>query len=245
MKAKQFVLHSLLLLVVSQGIVSCVYKSGSWESGSRVVQSRQLKGFDKIEVYGSPSVYFFQADVFSVNVKGPEDKVDKIITTVEDGTLIIRNKGKMNILGTLPSECIIKSLILGGRRNILITSYNMCDAHKMVINDVCKVICRITVGLNEDHVVKLGVVYSDVSVKLVVECGGSLIRNVLTDNVWLACSEVCLDLLFGKVETVLIVNNDLLAFYSLLKALKTLLVTEAVVSLAFFNKLLCILKVDA
>ncbi|MBO4719873.1 MAG: DUF2807 domain-containing protein [Prevotella sp.] len=97
MKAKQFVLRSLLLLVVSQGIVSCVYKSGSWENGPRVVQSRQLKGFDKIEVYGSPSVYFFQADVFSVNVKGPEDKVDKIITTVEDGTLIIRNKGKIGM----------------------------------------------------------------------------------------------------------------------------------------------------
>ncbi|MBR4729948.1 MAG: DUF2807 domain-containing protein [Prevotella sp.] len=97
MKAKHFFLRSLLLLMMAQTIVSCVYTNGSWEGGPRVVQTRPLKGFDKIEVYGSPSVYFFQSDVFSVNVKGPENVLDKIITTVEDGTLTIRNKGKIGI----------------------------------------------------------------------------------------------------------------------------------------------------
>lgn len=97
MKAKQLVFRSLLLLVMAQTVVSCVYTSGSWENGPRVEQPRPLKGFDKIEVYGSPSVYFFQSDVFSVNVKGPEDKVDNIVTTVEGGTLTIRNKGKIGM----------------------------------------------------------------------------------------------------------------------------------------------------
>lgn len=97
MKAKQFVFRSLLLLVMAQTVVSCVYKNGSWENGPRVVQSRPLKGFDKIEVYGSPSVYYSQANAFSVSVKGPEDKVDKIVTSVEGGTLTIRNKGKIGM----------------------------------------------------------------------------------------------------------------------------------------------------
>lgn len=98
MKAKQQVLRSILLLTMAQTLVSCIYTSGSWDdNGPKVVQQRPLKGFHKIEVFGSPSVYYSQADSFSVCVKGPEDLVDKIVTTVEDGTLTIRNKGKIGI----------------------------------------------------------------------------------------------------------------------------------------------------
>ena len=98
MKAKQQVLRSILLLTMAQVLVSCIYTSGSWDDdGPKVVQQRPLKGFHEIEVYGSPSVYYNQADSFNVCVKGPEDLVDKIVTTVEDGILIIRNKGKIGI----------------------------------------------------------------------------------------------------------------------------------------------------
>lgn len=97
MKAKQIVLRSLLLLAMAQMVVSCIYTSGSWDNGPKVVQQRSLRGFHEIEVYGSPSVYYSQADSFNVCVKGPENLVDKIVTTVEDGTLTIRNKGKIGI----------------------------------------------------------------------------------------------------------------------------------------------------
>jgi hypothetical protein len=90
-------MRSLLLLLMAQTVVSCIYTSGSWDNGPRVVKSRPLKGFDKISIMGSPSVYYFQADTYHVSVKGPEEVVKKIVTDVEDGTLIIRNKGKIGI----------------------------------------------------------------------------------------------------------------------------------------------------
>lgn len=94
---------SLLVLAMTQTIVSCVscgYTKTSLfeENGPQVTQVRPLKGFDKIEVIGSPSVYYTQSDSFSVRVEGPENMVDKIVTTVEDGTLTIRNKGKIGMI---------------------------------------------------------------------------------------------------------------------------------------------------
>ena len=97
MKTTKYVMRSLLLLLMAQTVVSCIYRSGSWDNGPRVVKSRPLKGFDKISIMGSPSVYYFQADTYHVSVKGPEEVVKKIVTDVEDGTLIIRNKGKIGI----------------------------------------------------------------------------------------------------------------------------------------------------
>ena len=97
MKTTKYVMRSLLLLLMAQTVVSCIYTSGSWDNGPRVVKSRPLKGFDKISIMGSPSVYYFQADTYHVSVKGPEEVVKKIVTDVEDGTLIIRNKGKIGI----------------------------------------------------------------------------------------------------------------------------------------------------
>ena len=83
---------------MAQTIVSCVYVNDSWNGGPSVTQVRPLKNFDKIEIFGSPSVYYTQADTFSVRVEGPEDMVDKIVTTVENGTLTIRNKGKIGMI---------------------------------------------------------------------------------------------------------------------------------------------------
>lgn len=61
------------------------------------VRTTDLEGFDRIEVIGSPTVYYTQADSFSVRIKGPKDLVPNILTDVEGGTLTIRNKGKIGI----------------------------------------------------------------------------------------------------------------------------------------------------
>ena len=97
MKTTNYVMRSILLLLMAQAVVSCVYRSGSWDDGPRVIKSRPLKDFDKISIVGSPSVHYFQADTYHVSVEGPEEVLKKIITDVEDGTLIIRNKGKIGI----------------------------------------------------------------------------------------------------------------------------------------------------
>ena len=40
----------------------------------------------------------------------------------------------------------------------------MGDIHGMVIYHVCKVIGRVTVGFDQDHIIQLGVIYCNVSV---------------------------------------------------------------------------------
>ena len=97
MKTTSYVMRSLLLLLMAQTVVSCIYTKGSWDDGPRVVKSRPLKNFDKISIVGSPSVHYFQADTYQVTVEGSEEVLKKIVTDVEDGTLIIRNKGKIGI----------------------------------------------------------------------------------------------------------------------------------------------------
>ena len=62
----------------------------------------------------------------------------------------------------------------------------------MVIHYVCKVVGRIAIGLDQDHIIQLRVVYGDVSVNLIVEGSGSLSRVILTDDIRHACCQVCL-----------------------------------------------------
>lgn len=105
MKAKRSMIVSLLVLVMAQTIVSCVScvscgRNGVevFDEGTDVTQVRHLKGFNRIEILGSPTVYYTQSDSFSVKVEGPERLVDNIITKVEDGILLIRNKGKIGMI---------------------------------------------------------------------------------------------------------------------------------------------------
>ena len=75
----------------------------------------------------------------------------------------------------------------------------MCDVHQMVVHNICEVVGRETVGLDQDHIVKLDVRNRDVTVQLVGESCGTLFRVVLTDNIWLASRKVCLNLFLGQV----------------------------------------------
>ena len=95
----QMMMGSLMLLAVALVTVSCVNSPKVFENDSpKVTQIRPLKGFERIEIFGSPTVFYTQADSFSVHVAGPEDLVDEIITKVDGKTLSIRNKGKIGIV---------------------------------------------------------------------------------------------------------------------------------------------------
>ena len=78
--------------------------------GKKVVETRNLKGFEEIEISGSPTVYYTQADTFSVRVEGKADAVERIITEVEYGTLRIRNRSKVgpvNVVITTGSQPVV------------------------------------------------------------------------------------------------------------------------------------------
>lgn len=91
---------SSLLVLVTLALCSCStngLKVTYATDADIVSQSRSLSGFDKVEINGSPTVYYAQTDSFSVRVRGPKDVVDNIITEVDGSTLFVRNKGKIGV----------------------------------------------------------------------------------------------------------------------------------------------------
>lgn len=99
MKAKHSLTLSLIVLAMAQTLVSCVYRTNVLDVDSpKITQTRSLKGFERINVYGSPTVYYTQADTFSVRLEGPESIVKDIVTKVEGNTLSVRNKGKIGMV---------------------------------------------------------------------------------------------------------------------------------------------------
>jgi len=99
MKTKHSLVSGLFILVIAQMLVSCVYRENVLVPDSkRITQQRSLKGFERINVYGSPTVYYTQADSFSVRLDGPEKVLSEIVTEVDGNTLTVRNKGKVGIV---------------------------------------------------------------------------------------------------------------------------------------------------
>ena len=99
MKARQYLMCSLLLLMGALGMTSCVECHRSFViSDNKTVEKRMLSVFEQIDISGSPTVVYTQSDNFGVRVEGPENLVKKILTNVDDQTLYIRNKGKMGIV---------------------------------------------------------------------------------------------------------------------------------------------------
>ena len=74
-----------------------------------VSEDRMLKGFEQIEITGSPTVIYTQGDKFSVRVTGPESMVERTITEVNGRTLLVRNKGKVGVVNfTLGNDADLK-----------------------------------------------------------------------------------------------------------------------------------------
>ena len=99
------ILCSTLLLAVALTVVSCSgchshfsREFNVFDEGPRVTQIRSLKGFEEIQVLGSPTVYYEQGDTFGVRIEGPENLVNDIVTEVSGKALVIRNKGKIGML---------------------------------------------------------------------------------------------------------------------------------------------------
>ena len=63
-----------------------------------VEDSRQLTGFERIELLGSLDVKYLQADSFSVVVKAPKEVVDKVETRVVNHTLVVNMKGETTLI---------------------------------------------------------------------------------------------------------------------------------------------------
>ena len=96
----------VLLVTMSFIVTSCVCRTKSFSGNDYEQRSeiRDLRGFEQIEINGSPTVYYSQADSFSVKVTGPSESVDDILTEVANGALTIRNRGKVGIFNVTFSD---------------------------------------------------------------------------------------------------------------------------------------------
>ena len=152
----------------------------------------------------------------------------------------------MDILGDIPAECLVKQVVLGSGGKILVSSYNVGDAHKVVINNVCKVIGRHTVSLDKYLVIKDSVFNGNIAVKNIVECSAALKRHLLADNIGCTLRKEPVNLFLGKIAAVAVVHHiGYLSFLlSLVKSVNSLLGAEAVIRMTRLNELQSIFLVD-
>ena len=111
--------------------------------------------------------------------------------------IFVRNQGQMHVNRYLPAKGIIQTYILRGRGKVFVASYHMGNVHSVVIHYVCKIVGGIAVGFNQNHVIQLAVVDRNVSVQLVMECGGSFRGVVLPDDERLTLLQILFDFFFG------------------------------------------------
>ena len=101
MNAKRMMMAGAVVLAMSMGLTSCKTewkRINVMDDGPKLTESRPLKGFEEIEIIGSPRVCYTQADSFSVLVKGTKTGIENILTDVDGKTLTIRNRGKISLV---------------------------------------------------------------------------------------------------------------------------------------------------
>ena len=106
------------------------------------------------------------------------------------------------------------------------------NTHQMVVDYICKIISRVSVGLDQNHVVQFVIVDCDVAVNLILEGCSSLGRHIDSDNVGFSGCQICLDFLLGKVQAVFVINMNLFTAYVGRQRFQTFFITEAVISVS-------------
>ena len=98
MKVSQFLVLGIILLIIALGLTSCAVTCNRPLPCDQIVETRQHRGFERVEISGSPSVVYTQADTFGVRLEGPEKMVDNMITEVKNHTLYVYNKGRVDLM---------------------------------------------------------------------------------------------------------------------------------------------------
>ncbi len=115
----------------------------------------------------------------------------------------------------------------------------------MIIYNVGKVVSRIPVRLNQNHIVKLGIIHGNISVQLIVKACRALCRIVLSDDIRDTTRKLLLDFLLGKPQAMLIVHRNFLSLNNLrFEACKPLFIAKTVIRLALIHKLFCVLHIN-
>ena len=86
----------------------------------------------------------------------------------------------------------------------------------MIVHNICKIIGRISIGLDQDHIVQFCIINGNISVDLILECRCALCRVILTDDIRNSSRKLFLYFFLGQMQAVLVINRNLFACYRLL-----------------------------
>jgi hypothetical protein len=120
--------------------------------------------------------------------------------------ILSQNHGKMAELGHLPAEGIVHDPVERCRRKPFLRPHHLGNAHKMIVDDVCQMVGREAVRLEEDGIgADVLVLPLDPPQELVLEYGRSLHRYLETDDGLLTLGQELIDLALAQVSAMPVV----------------------------------------
>ena len=156
---------------------------------------------------------------------------------LRDGAVLVlaHDQRQMHVGRLLPAERLVKQVVLRRRGQVLAAAHDVRDVHQVVVDDVCEIVRRVAVRLQQDLVLDLLVLDRDRAVHRVLKRGRAVERHFLADDVRRAGVEQPLHLLGGQVAAVAVVAAE---GVRRVDRLQPLLRAEAVVRLALPDELL-------
>ena len=155
--------------------------------------------------------------------------------------LVLHDWRAVNINRNIPAECLIEQVILRSRRKIFVTTDDMCNAHQVVVYNICEVVGRHAIGFNQNLVIQRAVFYGDIAINFIVECGCAIERHLLADNIRNTSIQLFLNFFRCQIPAVPVIHRgDVRSFLNLPDFFEPFLAAEAVVSVTALDQLFCI-----
>ncbi len=121
----------------------------------------------------------------------------------------------------------------------------MRDPHQVIIHHIGKVVSRITIRFNQDHIIQLTVIHRDITVNIIVESSRPFSRIVLSDHIRNAFRKLCVHFLFRKLQTMLIIYIDFLPGDRSGQCRQPVLIAETIIGLSLIDQLSGIFQIKS
>ena len=153
---------------------------------------------------------------------------------------------QMNKYRWLPAQELVQQYVLWSGGDELSTTNYMADAHEMVIDNISKIVCRHTITLKDNLILKSIAGNGNVTMHHIIKYYFASKRHPLTYYIWLALCKVLVNGFLRQVAAGPVITAEALSIASLLllMLLLTAVAAEAAICVSLFNELLSILLVN-
>ena len=104
--------------------------------------------------------------------------------------LVPHDGGAVDVGGDLPAEGLIQQIVLGRGGQVLAAPDHVGDAHEVIVHHVGEVVGGQAVPLQQHLIVQSLVLHGDITEGHIMEGGGALVGDPLTDHVGLTGSQI-------------------------------------------------------